>query len=169
MSAYDPKRTCVLLTISYDHQVLADNDLALEKFCDRLAPGVVADAVDRRGKVREHKRFDASFVSDAADIFGRRVVSSHMRHEGFEFHRPPLSDLAFDVFLDRWHVHRFVYQHVRTLGHFRHCFEWCGVARKRDRTVLKIETIGQGWLYRRMLDQDRGDFDVSILCHRACC
>ena len=104
----------MLLTNSHDHQILADNDLALEKFRCRLAPGVVADAVDSRGKVREHKRFDARPLSDATDIFGRRVVSLHMRHEGFEFHWPPLGDLAFDVFLDRRHVHRFVHQHVRT-------------------------------------------------------
>ena len=60
--------------MSHDHQILADDDLALEQFRDRLAPCVVADAVNRGGKVREHKRFDARFLSDAADIFGRRVI-----------------------------------------------------------------------------------------------
>jgi hypothetical protein len=59
------------MTMSHDHQVLADDDPVLEKFRDRLAPCVVADAVDRGGKVRERKRFDTRFLSEAADIFGR--------------------------------------------------------------------------------------------------
>ena len=57
--------------MSHDHPVLADDDPVLEKFRDRLAPCVVADAVDRGGKVRERKRFDTRFLSEAADIFGR--------------------------------------------------------------------------------------------------
>jgi hypothetical protein len=53
---------------------LADDDLALEVLRHRGAPGFVVDAVDSRSKARQHKRFDACFLGDAADIFGGCVV-----------------------------------------------------------------------------------------------
>ena len=51
MSAYGPTPTFVILSISYDHEVLADDNVALEIFCDRLAPGVVVNAVNGRSEL----------------------------------------------------------------------------------------------------------------------
>jgi hypothetical protein len=46
----------------------------LKYFATGGAPGFVVDAVGSRSKVRQHKRFDACFLGDAADIFGGCVV-----------------------------------------------------------------------------------------------
>ena len=59
-----------------------------------------------------------------------------------------------------------MHQHVGAFGHFRDRFERRGVAGKCDRTVLKIEAIGERRLNRRMLDEDRGYLDVVVLHHR---
>jgi len=49
-AADDPKATCPF-TALHHHQVLADDDLALEVLRHRCTPGVIVDAIDRRSEV----------------------------------------------------------------------------------------------------------------------
>ena len=62
-----PKATC-LFTALHHHQVLADDDLALEVLRHRGTPGLIVDA-DWGSEVRKHECFDPCFLGDAADIF----------------------------------------------------------------------------------------------------
>ena len=125
------KRTCVVATL-HNHEILTDNDLAFEIFCDWLPPGVVTDTINRRRQMRQHERLYSRFLGNPADVFRRCVIGLHMRHKGLELDGSASGDLILDVFFDRGNVHRLVHQHVGAFGHVRDRFERRGVAGKCD-------------------------------------
>ncbi len=48
----DRKQTFVVLGVSHDHQILADDNFSFKIFRNRLTPGVITDAVYRGRQVR---------------------------------------------------------------------------------------------------------------------
>ena len=66
----------------------------------------------------------------------------------------PLSISVFQVFLQSRHVHGLMHKHVGALVHVSDGLQWRSVAGKGDRAVLKVETIRQRRLHRRMLDDE---------------
>ena len=84
----------------HNHEILTDNDLAFEIFCDWLLPGVVTDTINRRRQMRQHERLYSRFLGNPADVFGRCVIGLHMRHKGLELDGSASGDLILDVFFD---------------------------------------------------------------------
>src|SRR6266436_7371467 len=121
--------------ISHNHQIFSDDDLALKILRRWGAPSVVADAVEGRDQMRQHEGLDPRLLRDTADILDRGMVGLHVRHQIFKLDRPAFGDLATDVSLDRWDIHRLVYEDIGALGHFRHRFRRRGIARECYRAV----------------------------------
>ena len=84
MSAFDLKRTCASIVVAYHHQILPDDNLTLEIFRRRRPQGIVSDAVDSRGQMRQHEGLDPSSISGA---FRRATMSAFDRKRTCESHQ----------------------------------------------------------------------------------